>query len=78
MDDNRISGAAKDAYGRAQETVGDFVGDARTQVRGRANQIRGQAEDAVGQVSDYAREQPITAILIGLGVGYLLGRMRII
>jgi uncharacterized protein YjbJ (UPF0337 family) len=78
MDENRITGAARDAYGRVQETVGDAVGDARTQVRGRYNQARGQAEDAVGQVSDYAREQPLMAILIGVGVGYLLGRMRII
>ncbi|MBV9539094.1 MAG: CsbD family protein [Acidisphaera sp.] len=78
MDQNRVTGTAKDMYGRAQETVGDIVGDARTQGRGQLNQARGQAEDALGQVKDYAREQPLTAILIGVGVGYLLGRLRLL
>ena len=78
MDENRVTGAAKDAYGRAQETVGDVIGDAKTQARGRLNQARGQAEDTLGQVKEYARDQPLMAILIGVGVGYLLGRLHVI
>ncbi|HEX3349759.1 MAG TPA: CsbD family protein [Acetobacteraceae bacterium] len=78
MDQNRVTGTAKEMYGRAQETVGDIVGDAKTQARGKLNQARGQAEDTIGQVKDYAREQPLTAILIGVGVGYLLGRLHVI
>lgn len=78
MDENRVSGTARDAYGRAQETVGNIVGDARTQARGKVNQVRGQAEDAAGQVSDFVRDQPLTAVLIGVGVGYLLGRLHVI
>ena len=75
MDTDRITGAARDMAGRAQAAAGDMVGDARTQAQGVYNQAAGQAENLAGQVSDLVREQPLTAALIALGVGFLIGRL---
>ena len=37
----------------------------------------GQAEAAVDQLATFVRGQPIAAALIALGLGYVLGRLRI-
>ncbi len=78
MSDSRVSGTAKQAYGQAQEAAGDLIGDAKTQAKGALNQARGQAEDLTGQLVDAVREQPITAVLIGVGIGYIMGRLRLL
>jgi ElaB/YqjD/DUF883 family membrane-anchored ribosome-binding protein len=59
------------------------------QTEGRANEIRGSAQEVYGQVQENAselvrsvgdvvgkfiKEQPYTAALIALGIGWLLGR----
>ena len=46
--------------------------------RGQADQVQGQVENALGQFSDSVRQQPLTYVLAGVGVGWLLGRLRII
>ncbi len=61
--------------GRAQEAVGDAVGDGRMRARGAYNQAAGQAQDAVGQIGGMIKEKPITSALICVGVGYLLGKI---
>jgi uncharacterized protein YjbJ (UPF0337 family) len=78
VDENRVTGMARDAFGRVQEAAGDLTGDSRTQARGVYNQAQGQAENALGQLGDTIREQPLTAVLIGAGIGYILGRLRIL
>ncbi|WP_158802219.1 MULTISPECIES: CsbD family protein [unclassified Acidisoma] len=78
MSENRFTGAARDAAGKVQEAVGDFAGDARTQVRGKVNQARGQAEDVMGDAADMIRDQPLVAALVLIGVGYLIGRLRLL
>jgi uncharacterized protein YjbJ (UPF0337 family) len=78
VDENRVTGMARDAFGRVQEAAGNFTGDSRTQARGLANQAQGSAENALGQLSDVIREQPLTSVLIGAGIGYVLGRLRIL
>ncbi len=78
MDSDRIIGAGKQAAGEVQEGIGSLIGDTRTQARGRATQAKGQAQNSVGQLEDYIRDQPMQAALIALGVGWLLGRLRII
>ena len=72
-----------------EEGVGRAAGDARVQAEGMANEIRGSAEDLYGQVQENAselvrsvgdvvgkfiKEQPHTAVVIALGIGWLLGR----
>jgi uncharacterized protein YjbJ (UPF0337 family) len=72
---DRVQGNIRNMGGRAQEAVGDLTGDSRTQARGVYNQAAGQAQDAVGQVGDMIRDQPITAAVVCIGIGYILGKI---
>jgi uncharacterized protein YjbJ (UPF0337 family) len=72
---DRFEGSAREMGGRVQETVGETLGDTKTQARGLYNQAAGQAQQSVGQVGDLIRDQPITAALVALGIGYILGRL---
>jgi len=71
----RVQGVARETGGRVQQTVGEVIGDARTQASGLYNQAAGQAEQQIGRGRDVIKEQPLTAALVALGVGYLLGRL---
>jgi uncharacterized protein YjbJ (UPF0337 family) len=72
---DRLEGAARDLGGRVQETVGTMTGDTKTQADGLYNQAAGQAQQTVGQVSDVIKAQPIAAVVIAVGIGYILGRL---
>ncbi len=75
MDENRLDGAARALAGHAKDAVGGLAGDAKLQAEGKADQIAGRAQDATGQLADTIRDQPLTALLIAAGMGYLLGRL---
>ena len=49
MDENRITGTARNLGGKVEEGVGRVTGDAKTQVRGVADQAAGPAQDLYGQ-----------------------------
>jgi len=89
MDENRVEGTVRKATGIVQEGVGRARGDAKMQAEGMANEIRGSAQDLYGQAHENAselvrsvgdlvgkliKEQPYTATLIALGIGWSLGR----
>lgn len=74
MSDN-LTGTARETVGRMQETVGQAAGDLKTQAQGMYNQASGQAQEQVARLSEVIRDQPLTAALIALGVGYILGRL---
>jgi uncharacterized protein YjbJ (UPF0337 family) len=91
MDEDRISGTARNAGGKIEEGVGRLTGDARTQIQGKLDQAAGAAQDLYGQTADTARDtaatfdkwlrrtietQPYTAAIVALGIGWLLGRMH--
>jgi uncharacterized protein YjbJ (UPF0337 family) len=102
MDQNRVTGMAKNMGGIVQEGFGQVMGDAKTQAEGLANQVKGAAQDLYGQARDSAAQvaeetaatarqtatsfesalrnaietQPYTAVLVALGLGWLLGRMH--
>ncbi|MCQ4160671.1 CsbD family protein [Roseomonas sp. GC11] len=78
MDENRITGAARETAGRVEEAAGAVAGDAGQRARGAYHQAQGQAENAVGQLCDHVREQPLTSLAIAAGIGYILGRLRIL
>ncbi len=89
MDENRVSGTAKNIGGKIEEGVGSLIGNTKTQVQGKLDQASGAAQDLYGQAADAAREtatgferwlrttietQPYTAAAVALGIGWLLGR----
>jgi uncharacterized protein YjbJ (UPF0337 family) len=91
MDENRLSGTARNVGGKIEEGFGKATGDTDTQVKGKINQAAGAAQDLYGQTTDAARDaagnldgwfrttirtQPYTVAFAALGVGWLLGRMR--
>ena len=70
-----FQGSAREMGGRVQQKVGEFAGDAKTQAEGLYNQAAGQAQQQVARLGDVIKGQPITAALVAVGVGYLLGRL---
>lgn len=56
MSDDRIEGAAKKGMGKVQDAVGGFLGDDKTQAKGKLNQAAGSLQDTYGQVKDQASD----------------------
>ena len=56
MDEDRISGTARNVGGKIEEGVGRLTGDARTQIQGKLDQAAGAAQDLYGQTADAARD----------------------
>jgi uncharacterized protein YjbJ (UPF0337 family) len=71
----KLEGAAREFGGRVQETLGDALGDSKTQAKGLYNQAAGQAQQVTGQLADVIREQPLLSAAIALGLGYIIGRL---
>jgi ElaB/YqjD/DUF883 family membrane-anchored ribosome-binding protein len=55
---------------RITPAVADFAGRAEAAVTGARDTVRDQAET----VSKRVREQPLVAVVVALGVGWLIGR----
>lgn len=72
---DKVEGMARDTLGRAQQSFGEATGDMKTQARGLYNQASGQAQEQVARLSEVIRDQPLTAALIAIGLGYILGRL---
>jgi ElaB/YqjD/DUF883 family membrane-anchored ribosome-binding protein len=78
-----MSGTPGDTSGsmanEARDTAGkllDAGGNVLNQASG--NAASGSAGEVLDQVGDYVRQQPFSAALIALGIGYIIGRLRII
>jgi uncharacterized protein YjbJ (UPF0337 family) len=91
MDEDRISGTARNLGGKFEEGLGRTTGDMKTQLQGKFDQATGAAQDLYGQAADAARDtavsfdkwlrttietQPYTTAIVALGIGWLLGRMH--
>ena len=62
---DEMEGTIRKVAGKAQENVGRMTGD------GKANQdLSGQVQ----AVAKFIKEQPYTATLIALGIGWFIGR----
>lgn len=86
MVEDQVEGTAKEYMGKAQSAAGDMLGDSNTQVKGKMNEAAGKLQSAYGDVADQAgdiaaelgeriKSQPLVAVLIAGGLGYLLGRI---
>ena len=91
MDENRISGTARNVAGKVEEDLGRAAGDATSEFKGKLEEAAGAAQDLYGQTADAARQtavtfdkwlrntietQPYTSALVAVGIGWLLGRMH--
>src|ERR1700731_1487205 len=56
MDENRISGAAKNLGGKMEEGFGRATGDAKTRVQGQVRQAEGSIQDLYGQAVESAED----------------------
>ncbi len=72
---DKVQGMARDMTGRVQQAFGSTVGDAKTQAQGMYNQASGQAQEQAARLGEVIRDQPLTAAVIALGIGYILGRL---
>ena len=62
---NQVSGAAQDLYGQARDSAADATNAARDTASSFEKVLRNTIEN-----------QPYTAVAIGIGLGWLLGRMH--
>ncbi len=72
---DKVQGMARDVAGRAQQAFGGTVGDAKVQAQGMYNQASGQAQEQAARLAEVIRDQPLTAAIIALGIGYIVGRL---
>jgi uncharacterized protein YjbJ (UPF0337 family) len=56
MDENRISGTARNLGGKVEEGFGRVVGDAKTRAQGQMKQAEGSIQDLYGQAVDAAQD----------------------
>jgi uncharacterized protein YjbJ (UPF0337 family) len=61
MDENRVSGTAKNIGGKLEEGFGRASGDTKLQAEGLAKQVSGAAQDMYGQARDAASDMADTA-----------------
>jgi len=86
---DQFEGTMRELGGRAKEAAGRLADDATLQGEGVADQVSGTVQRNYGAVRDVAndglealsetiRDQPLTAVVIAVGVGWLLGRLRVV
>jgi uncharacterized protein YjbJ (UPF0337 family) len=79
MSGNQFEGTMRNVGGKIEDAVGGLTGDTATQIRGKARQAAGQAQSAIGDaaesVRDFASDQPIGAVLLAAGIGFIAGML---
>jgi uncharacterized protein YjbJ (UPF0337 family) len=79
MSGSQIEGTIRNVAGRAEETIGRVTGDSTTELRGKARRLAGEAQSSVGDavetVRGLASDQPLTAILLAAGIGFVAGML---
>ncbi len=68
-------GGTARGMGERVQTVSHTIDDTKTGAAGVYNQASDQAQQQAARLGDVIKEQPIVAVLIALGIGYLLGRL---
>lgn len=86
MDQDQLAGSARELGGKVKDAVGGFTGDARTQASGKFDQAAGKvqrnygaavdaASDGIESLSEQVRQQPLVALLVAAGIGWVIGRI---
>lgn len=71
---NTLGDAGANLADQAKNTAGKLL-DSQGRAINRATESAGGALD---QVESYIRQQPFSAALLALGIGYLIGRLRLL
>jgi ElaB/YqjD/DUF883 family membrane-anchored ribosome-binding protein len=66
---------AREKAERVAGKVQERMEDVRGQVQDRMEDIRGYGEDAGEWIREFARERPLAAIGVAVGIGFVLGRL---
>jgi ElaB/YqjD/DUF883 family membrane-anchored ribosome-binding protein len=62
--------------GQAQSGTSGSATSGLLDSQGRAySNVRGQLQQTGGQMDEFIRTEPLAAVLIALGIGYILGRL---
>lgn len=56
MNENQVSGVAKDIAGKVQETVGQAIDSKDQQAKGLAKQVEGKAEKTLGDAKEVVKD----------------------
>ena len=56
MNEDQISGTAKNLGGKAEQGIGRTAGDVKSQIEGKARQAQGNAQELYGQAKDMAAD----------------------
>ncbi len=86
VEKNYLEGAAERAGGKLEEAAGYVTGSPGARMEGRLRDVTGKAQQVYGRAAEgiarssshlqsAARNRPLPALLIALGVGFALGRM---
>ncbi|OTP80107.1 CsbD family protein [Caballeronia sordidicola] len=76
---DQIEGTVKNVAGKVQDAAGGLTGDTGLQAEGKMRQIAGKVQSQYGesmdQVVESTKNNPVGALLIALGIGFLLGKV---
>jgi uncharacterized protein YjbJ (UPF0337 family) len=86
MDQDQVTGGAREFGGRVKDAVGGLTGDAKTQAEGKFDQVAGRvqrnygaavdaASDGIETLSEQVRQQPLVALLVAAAIGWVIGRV---
>ena len=79
MSATQAEGTIRNVAGKAEEAIGSMTGDTSTEMRGKARQVAGQAQEAYGEAVETVRhattDQPLIALGLAAGVGFVLGML---
>jgi len=84
VDENKVEGVLDETVGHVKDAAGGLTGDEGLQAEGKFDQIQGKVQQEYGDFIDQAqeqieeaaalvRDQPVMALGIAAGVGFLLG-----
>ena len=79
MSGNQTEGTFRTVAGKAEQVAGAVTGDDTTQMRGKVRELAGNAQSRVGEametVRDIATDQPMMAVLLAAGIGFIAGML---
>ncbi len=81
MNREELRNGVNDAVDRARDAAGDLLHDGRAKLNDEFRDVAGKARGAYGDtmetLASRAREQPLPALAIALGVGFVIGLLAL-